>query len=297
MVMLVPSARGDYRDRMENSDDRLGALRGKAGMNRFEGRVALITGAARGIGRASALRLAAEGASVVIADLDEDAARSTVDELAQSGLAARCDVTDPASVDAAMAATQRRFGRLDVLVNNVGVSGAGTLDELDDAEWARQVEPTLHGAIRCIGACLPLLLTAPGGGRVVSIASVNGMAAVGEIAYSAAKAGLINASRNLAVEYGPRARGTTDADCGWVRFNVVAPGTIRTRAWTQNGPDQLAMLQKLPALYPMGRVGEPDDIAAAVAFLASDDAAWITGVTLPVDGGFLAGPYTVFDLL
>lgn len=266
-------------------------------MNRFEGRVALATGAAHGIGRATAARLAAEGAAVVIADIDEDAARGTASELGENALAVHCDVTDPASIDGAISAARDRFGRLDVLVNNVGVAGAATLDELGDAERARQLEPTLHGAIRCIQACLPLLLQAPGGGRVVSIASVNGMTAVGEVAYSAAKAGLINASRNLAVEYGPKARGTAAADRGWVRFNVVSPGTIETRVWTENGPDQLHWLGKLSALYPMGRVGQPDDVAAAVAFLASDDASWITGVTLPVDGGFLAGPYTVFDLL
>jgi Dehydrogenases with different specificities (related to short-chain alcohol dehydrogenases) len=266
-------------------------------VNRFEGKVALVTGAAHGIGRATARRLAEEGAAVIVADLDEDAARATAAELGEDGLAARCDVTDRASIDSAVDAARQRFGRLDVLVNNVGVAGAAKLDDLDDAEWARQLEPTLHGAIRCIQACLPLLLTAPGGGRVVSIGSVNGMAAVGEVAYGAAKAGLINASGNLAVEYGPRALGTVGADSGWIRFNVVSPGTIRTRVWTENGPDQLAMLQKLPALYPMGRVGEPEEVAAAVAFLASDDAAWITGVTLPVDGGFLAGPYTAFGLL
>ncbi|MGH8791965.1 MAG: SDR family oxidoreductase, partial [Stackebrandtia sp.] len=132
---------------------------------------------------------------------------------------------------------------------------------------------------------------------VVSISSVNGLAAVGNLPYSAAKAGLINATQNLAVTYGRRRQDAIDAESGWARFNVVAPGTVRTRNWTQRGPRQLERMRQLERLYPAGRVGEPEDIAAAVAFLASDDADWITGVTLPVDGGFLAGPMTFFDQL
>jgi meso-butanediol dehydrogenase/(S,S)-butanediol dehydrogenase/diacetyl reductase len=261
-------------------------------MRRFDEKVALVTGAGHGIGRASATRLAAEGATVVVTDVDTDAAQAVAAEL-DNGVALHMDVTDADSVARALAAVTERYARLDVLVNNVGIAGKDSFADIDETEWHRQTDPTLLGAVRCIKACLPQLLAAPGGGAVVSIASVNGMAAVGGTAYSAAKAGLINLTSNLSVEYGPRRQDSIGAEHGWIRFNAVAPGTIRTRAWDGQGD----RLDKLAQLYPMGRVGEPDDIAAAVAFLASSDASWITGVTLPVDGGFLTGPATMFQSL
>ncbi|SEE93888.1 SDR family NAD(P)-dependent oxidoreductase [Ruania alba] len=259
-------------------------------MRGLNDRVALVAGGAHGIGRAICARLAEEGCQVVVADLEADAAERTATEV--GGVAVVCDVTDQEQVRAAVGTATDRFGRLDILVPNVGVAAADSLETIDDEGWAAQVEPTLHGAVRCIQEALPALLAAPGGGRIVATSSVNGMAAVGNIPYSAAKAGLINAIGNIAVSHGPRARGTAGASAGWVRANVVAPGTIRTRNWTENGPEQREMLERIPAVYPMGRVGLPEEVAAAVAFLASDDAAWITGVTLPVDGGLLTGPLT-----
>jgi meso-butanediol dehydrogenase / (S,S)-butanediol dehydrogenase / diacetyl reductase len=188
-----------------------------------------------------------------------------------------CDVTSRASVDAAIAATVARFGRLDVLVNTAGGdTSEPSFTETDDEIWQRKIDLNLTGVMRCVRAALPHLLDSPHGGSVVTISSVNGISAFGGYAYSAAKAGLELLTKNLAGVYGRRG----------VRFNVVAPGTIRTRAWDRN----LEMLATLQRLYPLGRVGEPEDVAAAVAFLASDDAAWITGVTLPVDGGILTGP-------
>ncbi|WP_083787352.1 SDR family oxidoreductase [Stackebrandtia nassauensis] len=264
-------------------------------MRRFDGKVAFLTGAAHGIGYACAKRLSAEGARVVVADIDAEAAKRAAREL--DGLAVACDVRDRASVEAAVAAAVDAFGRLDVLVNNVGIASGLAFADLDDDEWQRIVDPTLVGAMRCVRACLEWLLAAPDGGAVVSIASVNGMGAVGEVPYSAAKAGLISASTNLAVQYGRRARGARDAEAGWVRFNVVAPGTIRTRVWTDNGPEQAAQLERLKDLYPAGRVGEPEDVAAAVAFLAAPEAEWITGVTLPVDGGLMVGPAATATIL
>lgn len=259
-------------------------------MDRFKDRVALITGAAHGIGRACAQRLSAEGATVIVADIDISAAQQTVSQLTGEAFAVECDVCDKSSIEAAVAHTVASTGRLDVLVNNVGVASGESFAELSTESWHRQLEPTLHGAVQSIQTCIPHLLQAPEGGAVVSISSVNGMAAVGGIAYSAAKAGLINMTQNLAVDYGPRTQATQDSDHGWIRFNVVSPGTIKTRVWTEVDDTKLQLMNRLTKLYPMGRVGEPADIAAAVAFLASQDASWITGVTLPVDGGFLAGP-------
>lgn len=251
-------------------------------VRRFDGRVALITGAAHGIGRATARRLAREGAAIVVADIDADAAEKVVRELTASGaaaLAVTCDVTDRPAVQAAVDVAADRFGRLDVLVNNVGVATDTPFENVDEEEWRAQVDPTLNGAVRAIQAALPHLLRAPAGGAVVNVGSVNGLAAFGNEAYSAAKAGLVSLTQNLALRYGRRG----------VRVNLVAPGTIRTTIWKERLEREPDVLDRMADLYPLGRVGEPDDVAAAIAFLASDDAAWITGTVLRVDGGVLAG--------
>lgn len=251
---------------------------------RFDGRVALVTGGAHGIGAATVRRLHAEGGTVVVADLDGDAASRTAGDLPDGGppaSAVACDITDTASVEAAVAATLERHGRLDVLVGVAGGTGVhpGLLDGMDDATWAAGVDLNLAGPARCVRAAAPHL---PRGGSIVLVGSVNGLQAFGDEDYSAAKAGLVSLAQNLAVRLGSRG----------VRINVVAPGTVRTRSWDQRSdPDRLA------ALYPLGRIGEPEDVAAAVAFLASDDAAWVTGVTLPVDGGILVGPLARFESL
>lgn len=255
-------------------------------MDRFAGRVALVTGAAHGIGAAVVRRLSAEGAAVVLADVDTAAAEETAAALEavarERALVVACDLTDRASVEAATETAVARHGRLDTVVNVAG----GALphpDQLDggtDADWAATVDLNLAGPARVVRAAAPHL--ARPGGAVVLVGSVNGLAAFGGDAYSAAKVGLGVLAKNLAVRLGPDG----------VRVNVVAPGTVRTRVWDdQGGPDRLA------PMYPLGRVGEPEDVAAAVAFLASDDAAWITGATLPVDGGVLAGPLAAFARL
>ena len=248
---------------------------------RFDGKVCLVTGAARGIGRAIAERLASEGARLVLADIDLEAAEAAVDQLDRAGaIAVRCDITDRASVEAAIGQASQAFGRLDVLVNNAGLGSGQPFAESSDADFTQQVELNLAGAVRCIQAALPHLVDS--GGNVVSIGSVNGIAAFGDVAYSMAKAGLHNLVLNLTREYGPQG----------VRFNVVAPGTIRTRVW--DGREDV-LRQLAETVYPLRRVGEPADVAAAVAFLASDDAGWISGVVLPVDGGVLAGPVAAFS--
>ncbi|HYU87009.1 MAG TPA: SDR family NAD(P)-dependent oxidoreductase [Kribbellaceae bacterium] len=258
---------------------------------RFEGRVALVTAAGQGIGRAVAHRLAAEGCAVAVTDLSPDTAEAVSRELAEAAavdasaagtspnaarsFAIACDVTSDESVRAAVAATVERYGRLDVLVNNAGgCIVRASYEEATTEDWHHQLDLSLVGASRCIKAALPHLVETRG--AVVSVGSVNGLVAFGNVEYSAAKAGLQSLTRNLAARYGREG----------VRFNVVAPGTVRTPNWD----DQQEALSQLTKLYPLGRVGEPEDIAAAVAFLASDDAAWITGVTLPVEGGVLTGP-------
>jgi NAD(P)-dependent dehydrogenase (short-subunit alcohol dehydrogenase family) len=248
-------------------------------MRRFEGHVAVVTGGAQGIGAATARRLMSEGASVVLADLDGERASATAaalrEETGGAADAVACDVVDQAAVDAAMAHSVERFGRLDVLVNNAYACHVDPplFEDVPDAEWYEDIEVTLTGAMRCARAALPLLAEAGGRGAIVSIGSVNGHMNFGNHAYSAAKAGLASLTRTLAVHAAPRG----------VRVNLVVPGTVRTPAWA--GREDA--LDRLSKVYPLGRVGEPDDIAAAVAFLASRDASWITGLALPVDGGIL----------
>ncbi|TDD47502.1 SDR family oxidoreductase [Kribbella antibiotica] len=244
-------------------------------MQRFEGRVALVTAGAQGIGAAVVRRIAAEGGSVVITDLQEDKIAELAAELGDQAIGVRTDVMSRDDVNAAVAKAVERFGRLDVVVNNAGGCIVTSVPEdTTDEDWHRQLDLTLVGASRCIQAALPHLVESRG--NVVTISSVNGLAAFGNIEYSAAKAGQIAMTLNYAARYG---------DLG-VRFNVVAPGTIRTPNWDSH-PEALETLSQL---YPLGRVGEPEDIAAAVAFLASEDASWITGQTLPVEGGVLTGP-------
>lgn len=245
-------------------------------LSRFSGRTALVTGGARGIGRAVTARLIAEGARVVIAEIDPTAGRDAATELGAHYV--RCDVTDTGSVEAAVA--EAAAGGLDVLVNNVGLAGGGYLHELPEAEWTRRWDATFMGAVRCVRAALPHLLASPTG-NIVTIGSINGLESFGDAPYSAAKAGLQALTRNIAVDYSPRHRAANGLP-GHVRANLVAPGSIRTRAWT---PERIHALGER---YPMARAGEPEDIAAAVAFLASEDASWVTGVTLPVDGGLTA---------
>ncbi|UXY31508.1 SDR family NAD(P)-dependent oxidoreductase [Streptomyces sp. HUAS TT20] len=247
-------------------------------LKRFEGHGVLVTGAARGIGAAVARRLAEEGGRVLVTDRDLPEAQRTAAALTEQGLAVRafvCDVADRGSVEAAVAHAVATLGSLDVLVNSAAHCTPDVPlfeDEPDDA-WARDLDVTLTGAYRCCRAALPHL-AASGRGAVVSIGSVNAEQDFGNHAYSAAKAGLGSLTRTLAGH--AAARG--------VRVNLVQPGTVRTSAWEGRDDE----LEAVRALYPLGRVGEPEDIAAAVAFLASRDAAWITGTTLRVDGGLTA---------
>lgn len=245
---------------------------------RFDGYAVLITGAGRGIGAATARLLAAEGARVLVTDLDGGRAETVAAEIRADGRVAEalgCDVADRAAVDAAVAYAVETFGGLDVLVNNAYSCSLDSMlfEDEPDETWHRDLDVSLGGAYRCARAAMPHLATS-GRGAIVSIGSVNGTQDFGNHAYSAAKAGLASLTRTLAGHAGPRG----------VRANLVVPGTIRTDAWA----GREAELDRVSSLYPLGRVGEPEDIAKAVAFLASSDAEWITGTSLCVDGGLTA---------
>jgi NAD(P)-dependent dehydrogenase (short-subunit alcohol dehydrogenase family) len=224
--------------------------------------------------------MAAENASVVASDIDVDAARDVADEIQRAGgiaVATTCDVTDRTSVDASFAEVLARFGALDILVNTAGGDWEEpeSFEDIPDEIWQRKIDVNLTGVARCIRAALPSLVASASGGSVVTVGSINGSIGLSGYPYSSAKAGLEILTKSLAVRYGERG----------VRFNLVSPGTVRTRNCEGREDD----LTRLAQQYPMGRVGKPEDIAAAVTFLASDDAGWITGANLPVDGGYLAG--------
>ncbi|MFJ9379242.1 SDR family NAD(P)-dependent oxidoreductase [Streptomyces sp. NPDC101455] len=245
---------------------------------RFEGYGVLVTGAARGIGAAISRRLAEEGARVLVTDVDLREAERTGAALRELGLATEvfgCDVGDREAVERAVARAVESFGALDVLVNSAAhcTPDLPLFEDEPDDEWASDLDITLTGTYRCCRAALPHLV-ASGRGAIVNIGSVNGSQDFGNHAYSAAKAGLTSLTRTLAGHAGRRG----------VRVNLVMPGTVRTSAW--EGREDA--LDAVSGLYPLGRVGEPEDIAAAVAFLASRDASWITGATLAVDGGLTA---------
>ncbi|HEX2303397.1 MAG TPA: glucose 1-dehydrogenase [Gaiella sp.] len=241
-------------------------------MSRLDGRTTLVTGGGSGIGRAICRRFGSEGATVVVADLVRERAEAVAAEVA--GRAVQADVTVAADVER-MAADA---GPVDVLVNNAGGGMADDVLEIDEDAWDADVELNLKSAYLCSKAVLPGMIE-QGAGVIVNIVSVNGMAFFANEPYSAAKAGLISLTRSMATRYGRHG----------VRAVAIAPGTIRTPIWQERVDKEPAIFERLVRWYPLRRVGEPEDVAAAAAFLASDDAAWITGEVLRVDGGLLAG--------
>jgi len=253
---------------------------------RLSDRVAVVTGAAGGIGAATALELAAEGARVVVADVQPgDATVDAARRLGADAVFVPCDVSDQVAVDAMVAAAVERFGRLDVLVNNAGVSGGSTLAHETDVEtWSRTLAVNLTGPFLCTRAAMPHLLASRG--RVVNIASTYGLiGAPTAPAYCASKGGLVNLTRQLAVDYGPLG----------VRVNAICPGYIDTDMGGGRaalGPQQAAVAQarreEAAARQPIGRQAQVEEVARVAVFLASDDSSFMTGSVVTVDGGCTA---------
>ena len=253
------------------------------GTARFTDAVVLITGAGSGIGAVSAARFAAEGARVVIADIDGEAASRVADGIPATR-AVTVDVTDHARVRAVVAEVEAIEGRVDVLINNAMTCSETPLLELTQAELEGDIAVGLTAAFHTVQAVLPGMI-AQQGGVILNMTSVNGIGYYGNEAYSAAKAGLFSLTRSIAVRYGEHG----------IRCNGVAAGTIETPAWAHRMQARPDILTTVTKWYPLGRVGKPDDIADALLFLASAQAAWITGTTLTVDGGLTAGNRLMTD--
>ena len=239
---------------------------------RLEGKVAMVTGAASGIGRATARTLAREGAAVMCADINTEGAQETADAIAADGGTAaivQLDVTDEAAVQAALAATVEELGALHILINDAGISGRG-------AEYHSVIDVNLNGVYYCLEHGAPLI-EQHGGGAIVSLSSIMGLVGGSAPAYTASKHGVLGLTRTYALIYGGRG----------VRVNCVNPGYIETPMTESMLLDEARREQAI-GLHPIGRIGKPEDVANAILFLASDDASFVTGVALPVDGGYTA---------
>jgi NAD(P)-dependent dehydrogenase (short-subunit alcohol dehydrogenase family) len=248
-------------------------------MTRLAGKVAIVTGAGHGIGRATARRFAAEGASVVVAELRPEAGQETVRLIQEDGGEARfieTDVTVKAQIQRMVQQAADAYGRLDILVNNAGGARPQPVDTMEEEVWDWTVDLCLKAAFLGAQAAVPVMEQS-GGGSIVNIGSVNGLAASpGLAAYNAAKGGLHLLTMNLAIELGRRG----------IRVNAIAPGHIASHPELYE--DDPLELWGFTEGCPIGRVGQPEDIAAAALFLASDDAAFVTGSVLLVDGGMMA---------
>ena len=248
---------------------------------RLADRVAIVTGGGSGIGRAISLRFAGEGASLVVVDLVQDRADETARLIQAAGgraIAIGADVSSGSAMLEMAEQAMRAFSRIDILVNNAGLSRGADILTIDEETWDLNLNVVLKGPYLASKAVLGGMLER-GSGVILNIASVNGLTGIGEEPYSAAKAGLINLTQNMAVRYGPKG----------VRVNAIAPGSIRTPIWDKTIQEHPGVFERVTKLYPLGRIGTPEDVASAALFLASDDASWITGTTLVVDGGLLAG--------
>ncbi len=247
---------------------------------RIDGAVAVVTGGARGIGRATALSLADAGARVVIADLDVAASGEVVAERGGEIWACQADVAKEDSVDALFDEVVRREGRLDILVNNAGVAIRRPAVDLALADWEKVVAVNMTGAFLCARSAARHMIAGGRGGAVVNVASIMGLSGGGlypNISYQTSKGAVVNMTRALAIEWAPHG----------IRVNAVAPTYVRTQLTAPLFEDP-EMAARIEAMTPLKRLAEPADVAAAICFLASPAAAMITGHTLPIDGGFLA---------
>jgi NAD(P)-dependent dehydrogenase (short-subunit alcohol dehydrogenase family) len=250
---------------------------------RLNGRVAIVTGGARGIGRETAETMAAAGARVVLADLDKETAQGAAEEMRAVGLhvtALVADVAGEANVDSMVRATLKREGRLDILVNNAGIAIRRPAVDLALGDWDKVLSVNMTGSFLCARAAARPMIAARAGGAIVNVASIMGLSGGGHypnVSYQATNGAIVNMTRALAVEWAPHA----------IPVNAVAPTYVRTELIGPILRDS-ELVARIEAMTPLGKLAEPADVAAAIAFLVSPAATMITGHTLAVDGGFLA---------
>jgi len=242
----------------------------------FAGKTIAITGASGGIGRSLCRFFGEEGATIAAIDRSDEVL-ALPEALAKAGIsvkAAVADITDAQAV-------QRAFdglGEVHILINNAGGSHYPTIATTNPAQWQADIESNLNGAFACARAVLPQMVDRRSG-NIVAVGSVNGLTALGDPAYSAAKAALISMTRSIAQEYGRYG----------IRANIVLPGTVRTPLWDERRAKDPNVLKTLERWYPLGRIVEPDEVARVIAFLASDLASAVTGAAIPVDCGLMSG--------
>lgn len=245
---------------------------------RLNNKIAIVTGAGRGIGRAVALRFAEEGAKVVVDDVNDTIGTSTVSAITDAGgeaLFVNADVADATQAERLFAEAVNAYGTVDILVNNAICSTGDVLNN----NWEANLAVALRGTSHCSNAVIPVMQKG-GGGSIVNIASVNGLIGLQAIhAYSAAKGGVIALTRSMAVAHGKDN----------IRINCICPGTIQTEVWEPMIERNPHILDEITPWYPLGRIGQPVDIANAALFLASDEAGFATGAIFVIDGGLTAG--------
>lgn len=247
----------------------------------LKGKSAIVTGARRGIGRGIALALAKAGANVAVSDIDKNECEKVVAEIERlgvKGIAIKADVSNSADVDAMVRQTVKKFGGIDIIVNNAGIYFSKPLLETTEKDWDRLIGINLKGVFLCTKAAVAEMVKQGRGGKVISISSIAGeVGFANSSAYCASKGGIINLTRELAIELAQHK----------INVNSIAPGVIET-PMTAGMLDDAKTKAGLLASIPWGRIGKPEDIANAVVFLASPEADYITGATLAVDGGWIS---------